>query len=606
MVLLSLESENGSVLTYRLAKSQISVGSSSRNDVVVRSPGVAERHLVMHRNGEVFTFVGVDRQTVVLNGERRARGVLNPGDRLRIGSMTLVFRSSDSEGMPPPSDTAGEATEVMPVANREPVEPIVFRSDPAGFAKFRSQLFELFFTPRADCLQQLVAMLRDAVAGIEIAIVAVDQGDEPLALASVWSTDLPRPPAAALADLATPGRYAQIAGASGGVVILPILTPDKEFPAFLAARPAGSLGDEGLALLGEVVRLLGLRWRDVGRENPVFTSWEAEARQRLETLLPGSSQAMQVLRAALPASAHGHEPTLICGGEGVGRTEVARIFATLGPSAGHQLVLVEGGMSDAEALRHELFDATGHPSFAANVGGAIGRARGGILVLRNADRMPLPVQAELAAFIAAQQREPGNAASIRWALTCGEDPLALVQQGKLASQLFMVFSRRMLRVPRLAERREDLPLLIAGLLRRVAAEQEKTLRGITLECLNVLLAKSFSGEMAELVGEINRLVTAAPDGDMVRCDEMAAASAPGGHPTGVDLAAEAGDILASDNLKVVVPKVERLLIDRVMRRVKGNQSKGARLLGISRGALIAKLKEYEIADYRFLRRRKKT
>jgi DNA-binding protein Fis len=46
-----------------------------------------------------------------------------------------------------------------------------------------------------------------------------------------------------------------------------------------------------------------------------------------------------------------------------------------------------------------------------------------------------------------------------------------------------------------------------------------------------------------------------------------------------------------------------MIIDRVMRRLKGNQSKSARTLGISRGALIAKLKDYEVPDYRFLRRR---
>ena len=606
MVLLSLESENGSVLTYRLAKSQITVGSSSRNDVVVRSPGVADRHLVMRRNGDLFTFVTVDRQTVVLNGERRSRGVLNPGDRVRIGAMTLVFRSSDSSGMLGEGTSEGEAAETLPVAGHELAEPIAFLSDPAGFPELRRQLFDLFSSPRQDCLQRLVGMLHDALAGVEIAIVAVEDGREPMALASVWSADLPRPPAAALADLLTPGRYAQLTTAGGGVVILPIVTPDKALPAFLAARTAGPLADEGLALLGEVVRLLGLRWQAVGSESPVPTRWEAEARQRLETVLPGSSQAMQVLRAGLIASAHGHEPALICGGNGVGRTEAARILATLGASVGHPLVIVEGGTTDADALRHELFAGTGHPSFASNDRGAIGRARGGMLVLRNADRMPLSVQSELAALIAAQEREPGDAPPIRWALTCGEDPLALVQQGNLSSQLFMVFSRRMLRVPRLAERREDLPLLIAGLLRRVAADQQKTLRGIALECLNVLLAHPFPGEMAELVGEINRLVTATPDGDMVRCDEAVATHAAVGGTASVDMAAEVGDIVASDNLKVAVPKVERLLIDRVMRRVKGNQSKGARLLGISRGALIAKLKEYGVADYRFLRHRKKT
>jgi DNA-binding NtrC family response regulator len=163
----------------------------------------------------------------------------------------------------------------------------------------------------------------------------------------------------------------------------------------------------------------------------------------------------------------------------------------------------------------------------------------------------------------------------------------------------------MLRMPRLAERREDLPLLIAALLRRAATEQRKTLRGITLDCLNVLLAQPFPGEVADLVGEINRLVTATPDGEMVRCDPQGQAA------NGLTLAGRSGELspelvelLASDNLKEMVPRIEQLLIDRVMRRAKGNQSKAARVLGISRGALITKLKEYSVPDYRYLRRRR--
>jgi DNA-binding protein Fis len=44
------------------------------------------------------------------------------------------------------------------------------------------------------------------------------------------------------------------------------------------------------------------------------------------------------------------------------------------------------------------------------------------------------------------------------------------------------------------------------------------------------------------------------------------------------------------------------VIERVMRKVRGNQSLGARLLNISRGSLIAKLKEFGVPDYRYLRR----
>jgi hypothetical protein len=59
---------------------------------------------------------------------------------------------------------------------------------------------------------------------------------------------------------------------------------------------------------------------------------------------------------------------------------------------------------------------------------------------------------------------------------------------------------------------------------------------------------------------------------------------------------------STDDLKKIVETVEREVIDRAMRRVEGNQSRGAQVLNISRGSLIAKLKEFAIPDYRYLRR----
>lgn len=58
----------------------------------------------------------------------------------------------------------------------------------------------------------------------------------------------------------------------------------------------------------------------------------------------------------------------------------------------------------------------------------------------------------------------------------------------------------------------------------------------------------------------------------------------------------------TDDLKKIVETVEREIIDRAMRRVEGNQSRGAEILNISRGSLIAKLKDFQIPDYRYLRR----
>ncbi len=63
-----------------------------------------------------------------------------------------------------------------------------------------------------------------------------------------------------------------------------------------------------------------------------------------------------------------------------------------------------------------------------------------------------------------------------------------------------------------------------------------------------------------------------------------------------------GILRQTDDLKKIVETVEREVIDRAMRRVEGNQSRGAEILNISRGSLIAKLKEYQVPDYRYMRR----
>lgn len=599
MLLLSVESENGATLTYRLQKTRIAVGSAPTNDVVVVGPGVGERHLVIQRSGDAFTFVTGERQTVVLNGERRSRGVLNPGDRLRLGGVTLIFRGV----------VGGEvslAQEEPPKPAKAPAPPaaeaVVVRPEPGGFAHVRVRLMELFAQNQPNRTHQLVALLREAFPEAEFALVIPREGGGPAAegavLASIWSGELPDITPGILRELVSPGKFVVQNGTrDGGTAFLGVRTANGTLVALLLARPVGALGDEGVALLGEAARLLGLFWEQVESTDASFAGWEREARHRLETLLPGTSQAIQVLRDGLLQAARGMEPVLICGAEGSGRTETARLLATLGPVAGRRVVVFEGREAPLEVLRQELFGPSGKPTFTGTMGGLVGEAQGGLFIVRNAERLPEPIQIELVGVVKTLAQRPLSSSSIRWVVTCAEDPLALVQQGKLSSALFMLFSQRMLRVPRLEERKEDLPLIIASLLREVASEQGKRVRGLTVECLNALLSRTYPGQMAELIGELRRLVAAAAENDMVRCDEQVTQAV--ARTTGV----EGAELLLSDNLKEVVPRVEHLIIDRVMRKVKGNQSKGARILGISRGALIAKIKEYSIPDYRYLRRR---
>jgi pSer/pThr/pTyr-binding forkhead associated (FHA) protein len=152
VVTLVIEGTGGSQLTYQLEKQAVSIGASSRNDVVLRAPGVAPQHVVIQRNGSVYTFLGQHRQVVVLNGERRSRGVLKIGDKIRIGTATIVFKGGDED-----------ETEVEVVDGTEGVEV----SDPAPSAvpangeKRRSEIV-LFREPHrlSDARQQLVEIFR--------------------------------------------------------------------------------------------------------------------------------------------------------------------------------------------------------------------------------------------------------------------------------------------------------------------------------------------------------------------------------------------------------------------------------------------------------------
>jgi len=171
--------------------------------------------------------------------------------------------------------------------------------------------------------------------------------------------------------------------------------------------------------------------------------------------------------------------------------------------------------------------------------------------------------------------------------------MAMLNEGTLDVALYRLFDRHVIRVPSLEERREDLPLLIVRLLERVGVEQGKRIRGIELDTLNSLLEYPFGGQMTELLEELRRLVSATADGEMVRgvVPRRAVAGSPG---VAEQAEADPAALLAQDDLKVVIPTVERLVIDRVLRRVKGNQSQAADILGINRGTLRKKLKTYSL------------
>jgi DNA-binding NtrC family response regulator len=608
MLTLSIDSGDGSELRYDLAKEVVSIGASSSNDVVLRSPGVAPVHVVIRRAGEALTFLGQPRQIVLLNSERRSRGVLNEGDRLRVGTATVtVLATSEStttinhdEVLDPAAEAVAEPERKTTDESKSRAEVVLY-NEPKRLAEARRQLLEVFRTGiHADLVGPLQSFLNGVFDSRRSMLAWLDQQGSLQPIVSNWEGSVPQLPARTFAELARGDRVAVLRNIGREALIYPVEVGGADSRVYLLAETDEEHREEDRILLAEISTMVAIHWHRVEGSSALLGEWEADARQTLESRLPGSSQAVRELRERLLMASRSSDPVLISGWAGSGRAYLASLVASLRPTGKPWIRVLQARGGDETSLRFELFGSgttIGARELAA-------RAGGGVVVVRSVERMSIELQGELAAVINKDQAS-GYGSAVRWILTVAENCEALVADGTVDEELFGGAARHLIRVPNLDERREDLPLVIVRMLETVGDEQGKEIRGIALETLDSLLGYTFDGQMTELLSELRRLVSATPEGEMVRGSVRRAMIRSGEESgkgvEGIDAAA----VLGEDNLKVVIPAVERLLIDRVLRRSLGNQSKAARELNLSRGALIAKIKEYEIPDYRSLRRSKR-
>jgi DNA-binding NtrC family response regulator len=607
MVTLTIDTGSGSELTYEVAKDTVSIGASTGNDVVLRAPGVAPVHVVIRRMGDTLTFLGQQRQIVLLNGERRSRGVLRVGDRIRVGTATLTIAEGHLD------DAEGGVAEAVAKAGDEPVSgvdientdeakprsEVVVYHEPERLAEGRRRLLDVFVAGvREDLLPSLESFFDGVFSGRRTLLAWLDQKGRLQPIASRWSGAMPQLPPRSFAELDRGSRIAVVRGGACEILIYPVPVAG-EGRVYLLLETDSSDFENDRVLLAELAGMLAVQWENVSSGSALFGQWESEAREKLETRLPGSSQAVNVLRDQLLSAARSSSPVLLYGRSGSGRAYLASLISSLCPTGAPWIRIVQVSGGDETTLRVELFGSGN----TMGVRGLAERAGGGVVVVRDVQRMSSDLQRQTTSVIE-EDGVSGYGSKVRWILTGDEEIIGSAAAGGLDASLFNQLQNHLIRVPSIEERREDLPLIVVRMLDWVGAEQGKQIHGIALETLDSLLVHPFDGQIAELLGELRRLVSATPEGEMVRGSLQRSSSDAGFTAEDGGEVVDTAVVLSQDDLKVVIPAVERLLIDRVLRRSLGNQSKAARELNLSRGALIAKIKEYGIQDYRSLRRSK--
>jgi len=334
----------------------------------------------------------------------------------------------------------------------------------------------------------------------------------------------------------------------------------------------------------------------------------------------GGTQIMQDVISAVEDVARASTTVLLLGESGTGKEVFARYIHGLSPRSSGPWIAVNCAALPGELLESELF---GHEkgSFTGAADRRIGRieqADHGTLLLDEISEMPIALQVKLLRVL--QEREVDRVGGarpvpvdVRIIATSNRDLATMVARGEFRADLYYRLSVFPIFLPPLRERREDIPALAARLTEEIALRLGRPAPVLSSEALAELVAYEFPGNVRELANVLERV--------LVRCHStivpaphvsvaLAAvgissirplpSEAPGRRPsrqvtsTSMESGAttETRDIAGTlpDGWPLALAELERMAILEALRRVHGNRTHAARLLGISLRTLRNKLR----------------
>jgi len=326
----------------------------------------------------------------------------------------------------------------------------------------------------------------------------------------------------------------------------------------------------------------------------------------------GSSQRMRNVRRMIEQVAGFTTNVLITGQSGTGKERVARYIHAMSPRAGKPFVPVNCGAIPADLLESELF---GHEkgAFTGAISARVGRfeaAEEGTLFLDEIGDMSLPMQVKLLRVLQERVYErvgsnKSRPCDVRIIAATHRDLEEAIRDGKFREDLFYRLNVFPIELPALRERLDDLPELVANILKRCAGSDLKPIE-VSPGALRVLKHYDWPGNIRELANLMERLCVLYPGGqvDIANLPTRYTANAPlrdsdresvattrasGPQPQDFDLPSE--DL----SLKDYIENVEIALIRRALHDTDGVIAHAARRLRIRRTTLAEKMKRYGIS-----------
>jgi two-component system response regulator HydG len=316
-----------------------------------------------------------------------------------------------------------------------------------------------------------------------------------------------------------------------------------------------------------------------------------------DQIVSHSARMRPVFERAVAAS-HSDTPVLIVGETGTGKELLARAIHANSRRRDRPFVAVNCAALPHDLVESELF---GHRRGAfsgahADHQGLFVAAHRGTLLLDEVGELPAEAQAKLLRVLQDGEVRPVGGLESRRVdvrmIAATNRSLRELRAGALRQDLFFRLSVLVIEAPPLRERADDIPRLVHHFLARYRDSGGPQLAGFTPDALDVLTQYSYPGNVRELENLVQDLCTTLPpDRTEIRAADVlgwlhrqGARSVPGAAPVppaGVEL-----------NLR----ELEAWALRRALVQARGNKSRAAQLLGISRDSLYRKLHEAELSD----------
>jgi DNA-binding NtrC family response regulator len=320
--------------------------------------------------------------------------------------------------------------------------------------------------------------------------------------------------------------------------------------------------------------------------------------------LVGRSEAMRVVFKQIGAVSTSRATVLITGESGTGKELVARAIHLSSETAQHPFVAVNCTAFPHHLLESELF---GHVrgAFTGAVADKIGRfqlAGQGTLFLDEIGELPVDLQSKLLRVLQERVFERvGDARPVKLAArvvaATHRDLAQMVREATFREDLFYRLRIVEIHLPPLRERREDIPLLVDHLFRKITRETHRRVRYVSAEALELIGRYGWPGNVRELENALTRgivlthgevlTVEALPIGNEGATQSREAAAPEAGRE-----ASSGRSRTEPDGEMPTLREVERQHVVRVLEHTGWNKRRACAVLQITRPTLDRKIRDY--------------